>query len=80
MAKSKTHDEMIEAICDFKKGWTNIRSATKEIEELVGLTPDVAKALLSSMKSNSVTQIRGYSKEPTRLAKSKIGRSNEPKK
>ena len=80
MAKSKTHDEMIEAICDYKKGWTNLANATKELGELAGLTPDVAASLLKNMKRDNVTNIRGYSKEPTRLAKSKIGRSNEPKK
>jgi len=80
MAKSETHDQMIEAICDYRKGWTNIHSATKELEELAGLTPEVAKALLNSMKSNSITNIRGYSKEPERLFKSKIGKSNEHKK
>jgi|TARA_R110000824_G_scaffold53604_2_gene148297 hypothetical protein len=71
---------MIESICDYKKGWTNLSNATKELGELAGLTPDVAAALLKNMKRDNVTNIRGYSKEPTRLAKSKIGRSNEPKK
>ena len=33
MAKSETHDQMIEAICDYRKGWTNIHSATKELED-----------------------------------------------
>ena len=80
MAKSETHDQMIEAICDYRKGWTNIHSATKELEEFAGLTPEVAKALLDGMKSNSVTKIRGYSKEPERLRKSKIGKSNEKKR
>ena len=80
MAKSKTHDEMIESIGEYKKGWTNLSNATKELGELAGLTPDVAAALLKNMKRDNVTNIRGYSKEPTRLAKSKIGRSNEPKK
>ena len=80
MAKSETHDEMIEAICDYKKGWTNLATATKELEELTGLTPDIASSLLSNMKRNNVTQIRGYSKEPSRLAKGKKGKPNEAKK
>jgi hypothetical protein len=80
MAKSETHDEMIESICDYQKGWTNLANATKELGELAGLAPDVAASLLKSMKSNSVTNIRGYSKEPERLRKSKIGKSNEHKK
>jgi len=41
---------------------------------------DVSKALLKSMNGNNVTQIRGYSKEPEHLRKSKIGKSNEPKR
>ncbi len=31
------------------------------------------------MKRNNVTQIRGYSKEPSRLAKGKKGKPNEAK-
>ena len=80
MAKSETHDEMIEAICDYKKGWTNLASATKELEDLTGLSPDIAASLLTNMKRNNVTQIRGYSKEPSRLAKGKKGKVNETKK
>ena len=80
MAKSETHDEMIEAICDYKKGRTNLATATRELEELTGLTPDIASSLLSNMKRNNVTQIRGYSKEPSRLAKGKKGKPNEAKK
>jgi|TARA_R110000868_G_scaffold99696_3_gene274355 hypothetical protein len=71
---------MIEAICDYKKGWTNLATATRELEELTGLTPDIASSLLSNMKRNNVTQIRGYSKEPSRLAKGKKGKPNEAKK
>ena len=71
---------MIEAICDYKKGWTNLASATKELEDLTGLSPDIAASLLTNMKRNNVTQIRGYSKEPSRLAKSKKGKFNETKK
>jgi len=80
MAKSETHDEMIEAICDYKKGWTNLANATKELEDLTGLSPDIAASLLTNMKRNNVTQIRGYSKEPSRLAKGKKGKFNETKK
>ncbi len=43
MAKSETHDEMIEAICDYKKGWTNLATATRELEELTGL-PQILQA------------------------------------
>ena len=44
MVKSKSHDEVIEAICDYRKGWTNLDSATKELGELAGLSPDIAAA------------------------------------
>ena len=65
---------MIEAICDYKKGWTNLASATKELEGLTGLSPDIAASLLTNMKRNNVTQIRGYSKEPSRLAQAELGK------
>ena len=80
MAKPKTHDEVIEAICDYKKGWTNLKSATKELSEISGLSPDIAASFLKNMKRNNVTQIRGYSKEPSRLANGKKGKFNEAKK
>ena len=34
MAKPKSHEEVIEAICDYKKGWTNLNSATRELERI----------------------------------------------
>jgi len=80
MAKSKTHDEMIEAVCDYKKGWTNMDSATKELCELTGLDPDVAATFLKSMKRNNVTQIRGYTKEKPYQIAGKKGKPNEAKK
>ena len=80
MVKPKTHNEMIEAVCDYKKGWTNLDSATKELSEISGLSPDIAASFLKNMKRNNVTQIRGYSKEPSRLANGKKGKFNEEKK
>jgi len=80
MVKPKTHNEMIEAVCDYKKGWTNLDSATKELSEISGLSPDSAASFLKNMKRNNVTQIRGYSKEPSRLANGKKGKFNEAKK
>jgi len=80
MVKPKTHNEMIEAVCDYKKGWTNLDSATKELSEISGLSPDIAASFLKNMKRNNVTQIRGYSKEPSRLANGKKGKVNEAKK
>jgi len=80
MAKSETHEQVIEAICDFKKGWTNLDSATKELSDLAGLLPDVSAALLKGMKSNNVTQIRGYTKEKPYQIAGKKGKPNEAKK
>jgi len=80
MAKSETHEHVIEAICDFKKGWTNLDSATKELSDLAGLLPDVSAALLKGMKSNNVTQIRGYTKEKPYQIAGKKGKPNEAKK
>jgi|TARA_R100000544_G_C2223219_1_gene58910 hypothetical protein len=58
----------------------NDKTATKALEDLVGLDPGVANALLKEMKRHNVTQIRGYSKEPERLAKGKKGTVFEAKK
>ena len=80
MAKSETHDEMIEAICDYRKGWTNLKSAKEELGELAGLSPDIAGALLKNMKRSNVTQIRGYSKEKDYQIAGKKGKPNEAKK
>tara|TARA_R110000782_G_scaffold44122_1_gene98960 strand:- start:1723 stop:1965 length:243 start_codon:yes stop_codon:yes gene_type:complete len=80
MAKFETHDEVIEAICDYKKGWTNLASAKKNLGELAGLSPDIAAALLKGMKRNNVTQIRGYSKEKDYQIAGKKGKPNEAKK
>ena len=80
MANSKTKEELIEAVCDYKKGWTNLENATKEISNLSGLDTSIATAFLKAMKRNNVTQIRGYSKEPKRLLKGKEGKSNQLKR
>lgn len=79
MAKSKTQEQLIEAVCDYKKGWTNLENTSKKLLELSDLNPDVAAAFLKEMKRNNVTQIRGYSKEPERLLKGKKGKFNELK-
>ncbi len=80
MANSKTKEELIEAVCDYKKGWTNLENATKEISNLSGLDTSIATAFLKAMKRNNVTQIRGYSKGPERLLKGKEGKSNQLKR
>jgi hypothetical protein len=79
MAKLKTK-ELIETVCDYKKGWKNLENASNEIGELGGLMPEIAAAFLKHMKRDNVTQIRGYSKEPERLLKGKKGKSNELKR
>ena len=79
MAKSKTQEQFIEVVCDYKKGWTNLRNASAAITEVTGLSPEIAQTFLKYMKRNNVTQIRGYSKEPERLLKGKKGKSNELK-
>ena len=79
MAKSKTQEQFIEAVCDYKKGWTNLKNASAAITEISGLSPEISETFLKLMKRNNVTQIRGYSKEPERLLKGKKGKSNELK-
>tara|TARA_R110002167_G_scaffold113811_1_gene287185 strand:+ start:690 stop:932 length:243 start_codon:yes stop_codon:yes gene_type:complete len=80
MAKFETHDEMIEAVCDYKKGWTNLNNATNELCDLTGLDPDIAGSFLTLMKRNNVTQIRGYTKEKAYQIAGKKGKFNEAKK
>ncbi len=80
MAKVESYEEVIEAICDYKKGWTNLNSATRELNELTGLSLDIAAAFLKDMKRHNVTQIRGYSKEKDYQIAGKKGKFNEAKK
>jgi len=76
----KSKEKFIEAVCDYKKGWTNLENATTEVSKHTDLDRSVAAALLKSMKRNNVTQIRGYSKEPERLLKGKEGKPNQLKR
>ena len=80
MAEDSSHDKLIESVCDYKKGWTNIDTASAELAELAGFTPDIAKVFLKNMKRNNVTQIRGYSKEKDYQIEGKKGKPNEAKK
>ena len=73
-------DAMVETMVDKKRQLRTIDSGAQVISKQTGLYLDVSKALLKSMNGNNVTQIRGYSKEPEHLRKSKIGKSNEPRK
>jgi|TARA_A100000172_G_scaffold46303_1_gene28699 hypothetical protein len=82
MAKSKTHDEIIETMVDYKKGLRTLETGAKVLAEQTGLEDDVAKALLKGMNKSytNVTQIRGYSKEKDYQIAGKKGKSNEAKK
>ena len=80
MVKSKTQEQFIEAVCDYKKWWTNLKNASATITEISGLSPEISETFLKLMKRNNVTQIRGYSKEPERLLKGKKGKFNELKR
>jgi len=79
MAKSETHDKLIESVVDYKKGWTSLESAAKELSEAAGLTPGIAAVFLKNMKRNNVTQIRGYEKTPEHIVKGRKGKRNEKK-
>tara|TARA_R110002126_G_scaffold254266_2_gene397378 strand:+ start:615 stop:818 length:204 start_codon:yes stop_codon:yes gene_type:complete len=65
---------------DYKRGLRNLDTGSKILSLQTGLDEDISALILKSMKRDNVTQIRGYSKEPDRLRKSKIGKSNEPKR
>ena len=74
------HDAAIETMVDYKRGLRNLDTGSKVLSMQTGLDEDISALILKSMKRDNVTQIRGYSKEPERLRKSKIGKSNEPKR
>lgn len=80
MVDTRSKENFIEAVCDYKKGWTNLKNASEEVAKYSGLTPEIAATFLKSMKRNNVTQIRGYSKEPERLRKGKEGKFNQLKR
>jgi hypothetical protein len=71
MAKAKTQEvvdpyspEVIELIIEYKTRWRNLPNAVRDMSKMTGLLPDICKALLEMHKGMTVTQIRGYSKEP----------------
>jgi hypothetical protein len=82
MAQSKTHDEIIETMVDYKKGLRTLDTGAKVLAEQTGLEDDVAKALLKGMNKSytTVTQIRGYSKEKDYQIAGKKRKANEAKK
>ena len=78
MAKSKTQPpvdpyspEVIELMVEYRRGWRNQTNAVRDMAAMTGLEPDICKVLLDMNKGMTVTQIRGYSKEPERLAEGK---------
>tara|TARA_R110000823_G_scaffold170274_2_gene302786 strand:- start:791 stop:1045 length:255 start_codon:yes stop_codon:yes gene_type:complete len=74
------HDAAIETMVEYKRGLRNLDTGSKLLSLQTGLDEDIAAMMLKSMKRNNVTQIRGYSKEPERMRKAKVGLANEPKK
>ena len=73
-------DAMVETMVDKKRQLRTVGSGAHFISKQTGLPLDVSTALLKSMNGNNVPLIRVYSKEPEHLRKSKIGKSNEPRK
>lgn len=64
--------ELVELMVEYKKGWANLENTIRDMSKLSGLTPEVCKALLlSTVKRQNATQIRGYSKVPKRLLEGK---------
>tara|TARA_R100001377_G_scaffold68224_1_gene43507 strand:- start:1873 stop:2130 length:258 start_codon:yes stop_codon:yes gene_type:complete len=85
MVKSKPEpdlnlDASIEIMAEYRRGLWNIGNACRELSKVTGLELDVCRMMLKDMKRHNVTQIRGYSKEPERLRKSKEGTRYAPKK
>jgi hypothetical protein len=65
--KLEKHDDVIEVFTDYKKGLRTLATATAVMKKL-GFEEGVARALLKAMRRENVIDIRGYSKEPKRLA------------
>lgn len=62
------HDEVIEIIVDYKKGFYSKQNAIRQLVKR-GFEPSIAEVMLMSMKKDNVVDIRGYSKEPPQLRK-----------
>lgn len=62
------HDEVIEIIVDFKKGFYSKQNAIRQLVKR-GFEPGIAEVMLMSMKKDNVVDIRGYSKQPPHLLK-----------
>ena len=75
----KQRDAVVEIMVDYKRGLRNLQTASAALAHHTGILPEFGAALLRSMSRNNVTQIRGYSKEPERTLKGKIGKPNECK-
>lgn len=63
--------EVIELMIEYKTGWRNLTNAVRDMSAMTGLLPDICKVMLEMTKSVSVTDLRGYSKMPERLAEGK---------
>lgn len=70
--------EVIELMIEYKTGWRNLPNAIRDMSAMTGLEPDICKVLLDMNKGLTVTQIRGYSKEPERLAEGKKKAARRP--
>ena len=83
MAKAKTEEmteydpEVVELMIEYKKGWSNLANATRDMAKLTGLLPEVCKALLELAKRSNVVELRGYSKEPQILIDGKKKKAAE---
>jgi len=71
---------MVDIMVDYRKGLLNLDSALKALDYATDLGPDICEKMLKNSKRDNVTQLRGYSKEPKHLLKSKKGKPNEAKK
>ena len=70
--------EVIELMVEFRRGWRNQANAVRDMSAMTGLEPDICKVLLDMNKGLTVTQIRGYSKEPEQLAEGKKKAARRP--
>ena len=48
MAKSKAHEELIEAVVDYKRGLRNLKTGSEEISRISGLQPEIVACFLKA--------------------------------
>ena len=76
----KDREAAVEIMVDYRRGLRNLKQAALALYQKTGILPEVGEIIVQNMKRATVTQIRGYSKEPEQMRKGKEGKPNETKR